>query len=144
MPSIQDLLVKISGSKYYTKIDLNSGYYQFSIEEKYKHKTCFSTPFVNFQFRMIAQGLSGTPATFQNGMNFLLGDIDNVSVYLDDILIYNKTLKEHLSTVDMVLKTLQGTGLAISVNKSVFVYKEIEYLGFKIDRNGITSTDKNI
>jgi hypothetical protein len=97
----------ISGMKYFTSLDLTSGYYQIRITEEDVPKTAFRTPFGLNQFKVLTFGLTNAPATFQSVMNDMLRPYVGkfVVVYLDDILIFSKTTEEHLSHLRQVLQT---------------------------------------
>jgi hypothetical protein len=102
---IDDLFDNISGMKYFTSLDLMSGYYQIRFTEEDVPKTAFWTPFGLYQFKVLTFGLTNAPATFQSVMNDMLRPYVEkfVVVYLDDFLIFTKTAKEHLSHLRQIL-----------------------------------------
>ena len=87
----------MSGSQYFTSLDLTSGYHQILISEEDRPKTAFRTPFGHFQFKVLIEGLTNAPATFQTVMNSIFAPWLKkfVVVYLDDILIFSKSEEEH-------------------------------------------------
>ena len=97
LPRIDDLLDAVSGSQYFTSLDLTSGYHQILISEEDRPKTAFRTPFGHFQFKVLIEGLTNAPATFQTVMNSIFSPWLKkfVVVYLDDILIFSKSEEEH-------------------------------------------------
>ncbi|XP_029350188.1 uncharacterized protein LOC115036194 [Echeneis naucrates] len=97
MPRIDDVLDCLTGSKWFSVLDLRSGYYQVEMAEEDKEKTAFLCPLGFFQFERMPQGITGAPATFQRLMEKAVGDMNlmQVLVYLDDLIVFGKTLEEH-------------------------------------------------
>ncbi len=96
-PRIEDALDCLAGSRWFSVLDLRSGYYQIAMAEEDKEKTAFICPLGFFQFERMPQGITGAPATFQRLMEKAVGDMHllQVIVYLDDIIVFGRTLEEH-------------------------------------------------
>jgi hypothetical protein len=99
----------VAGSSYFTSLDLTSVYHQILISEEDRPKTAFRTPFGHFQFKVLIEGFTNAPATFQTMMNSILHPYIRkfVVVYIDDILIFFKTEAEHQAHVRLVLEVLK-------------------------------------
>jgi hypothetical protein len=95
LPCIDELLDELSGASYFTSIDLQSGYHQVRIAPEDVHKSAFRIPFGHFQYKVVPFGLCNAPATFQRLMNDVFRPYLRkfVLVYLDDILVYSKSLE---------------------------------------------------
>jgi hypothetical protein len=108
IPQIDDLLDQLMGAKYFSNIDMKSGYHQVPIGQTYVWKTAFKSKEGLFEWLVMPFGLTNFPATFMRMMDDILQPFTNtfVVVYLDDILIYNKTWAEHLQHIQQVLHTL--------------------------------------
>ena len=108
-------------------LDLTSGYHQILISEEDRPKTAFRTPFGHFQFKVLIEGLTNAPATFQTVMNSIFVSYIRkfVVVYLYDILTFSKTEAEHQAHVRLVLEILQREKFYVSQAKSSFAQTEI-------------------
>jgi hypothetical protein len=139
LPRIDDLLDSISGMKYFTSLDLTSGYYQIRITEEDVLKTAFQTPFGLYQFKVLTFGLTNAPSTFQSVMNDMLRPYVGkfVVVYLDDILIFSKTAEEHRSHLRQVLQTLRENQFYANPKKCDFMKEEVSFLGHRLSANGL-------
>nr|XP_048324599.1 uncharacterized protein LOC125420961 [Ziziphus jujuba var. spinosa] len=134
MPLIADLFDQLGQAKYFTKLDLRSGYYQVRIAEGDEAKTTCITRYGSYEFLVMPFGLTNAPTTFCTLMNKLFHPyLDRfVVVYLDDIVIYSNTMEEHLQHLRQVFQVLQDNELYIKLEKCSFAQKEVMYLGHKI------------
>lgn len=140
LPIIHETLKDLGKAKVFTTLDLKSGYWQLPMEESSKKYTAFATPDgATYQWRVMAFGLKNAPSTFQRFMAqevlaTFLGKF--AMVYLDDIVIYSNTHKEHLVHLRRVLERLQLHGLRCATSKCQISTPEIEYLGHTITADG--------
>ncbi|KAG0428790.1 Retrovirus-related Pol polyprotein from transposon 17.6, partial [Dictyocoela muelleri] len=143
-PKINEILATLHGSKIFSKIDLNQGYYQIKMKPEDIYKTGFRLLNRTFVFNRMPFGLCNAPSTFQRTMNHILKDIKNVHVYLDDILIYTPTLNEHIVILREVFKRIKENNMSINFEKSKFGLEEIDFLGHIINSEGIRPDVSNI
>ena len=135
IPSAQELLDQIHGSRYFTTLDVRHGYNNIRIKEEDQWKAAFRTPFGVFKPRVMFFGLSNSPATFVKFMRGILGQqiLDRkVVVYMDDLLIFSSMLPEHHRHQQLVLQRLLDNDLFLKLSKCSFNKTSIDYLGFII------------
>ena len=144
LPRIEDTKDHLHGAKFFSTIDLYSGYWQIEINEEDKQKTAFTTEDGHFEFNRMPFGLTNAPATFQKLMNDILRPIKKefALVYLDDIIIFSKTIESHIKHIQIVFDLLRREGLKIKPNKCTFLQKEVEYLGHIVTEDGIKPDPK--
>ncbi|GBG60361.1 hypothetical protein CBR_g4319 [Chara braunii] len=131
LPRIDDLLERLGGAKYFSKLDLKAGYHQLEIHPRDRYKTAFKTRYGHFEWVVMPFGLTNAPTTFQAAMTtefrYMLDQF--VLIYLDDILVYSRTLDEHIVHLRVVLDSLRTTKYKANRAKCEFTQQELEYLG---------------
>ena len=137
IPRIQDILDRLSGSIWFSALDLKSGYWQVKMHPDSIEKTAFSTPDGHFEFLRLPFGLKNAPADFSRIMQMTLGEFKFVEIYLDDITIHSRTLKEHFEHLKMVFKALAKVNLKLNPDKCTFCAKKIKLLGHVISNNQV-------
>jgi len=139
LPNITDILDQLGNAKYFSTLDLASGYHQIPMAEQDKQKTAFSTSYGHFEYNRMPFGLKNAPATFQRLMNTVLVGMQGIKcfVYLDDIVIYGASLEEHNRRLTEVLERLRKNKLKLQPDKCEFLRKEVTYLGHIVTENGI-------
>ena len=139
LPRFDDILPYLAGNKYFTKMDIRSGYYNIEIEEEDKEKTAFSTPFGLYEYNRMVQGAKTSASTFQRCMENILRPLlyEGAIAFLDDVILYSKTVEEHLVLLDRVLKLMKDAGLKLHPGKCQMISTEIVYLGYVISEEGV-------
>jgi hypothetical protein len=122
LPRIDDLMDQLRQAKFFSKIDLRSGYHQMKIRPEDIHKTMFVTRYEQHEYTVVSFGLTNAPAYFMNMMNkVFMDELDKcVIVFIDDILVFSKTTEEHEEHLRIVLGKLRQHQLCAKFSKCVF------------------------
>ena len=139
IPNIVETLNRLQGCKYFTKLDIIAAFNRIRIAAGDEWKTSFSTRYGQFEYLVMPFGLCNAPGTFQTYINQSLKDYLDLwaTAYLDDVLIFSKTLDEHKIHVRKVVSKLLDHKLFIDINKCEFNMTEVKYLGLLVGSNGI-------
>lgn len=139
LPLISEILDRLRGARWYTKVDLKDAYHRIRIRPGDEWKTAFRCRYGHFEYTVMPFGLANAPATFQTYINEAMsGLVDNICiVYLDDILIYSDDLASHQRHVRSVLERLEQFGLYANLAKCSFHQQEVGFLGFIVDNEGV-------
>ena len=139
LPRIDDLFDQLQGAKYFSKIDLRSGYHQLRVRDEDIAKTAFRTRYGHYEFLVMSFGLTNAPAAFMGLMNGVFKPfLDKfVVVFIDDILVYSKTKEEHVEHLKLTLEVLRREKLYAKFSKCEFWIERVQFLGHVIDKDGI-------
>jgi hypothetical protein len=137
---IEDLLDRLKKVKFFSKIDMRSGYHQMKIREQDIPKIAFTTRYGLYEFVVVSFGLTNAPAYFMNLMNkVFMEELDRfVVMFIDDILIYSETVEEHEEHLRIVLERLRQQKLYAKFSKCEFWMEKVAFLGHVLSAEGIT------
>ncbi|CEF61571.1 Reverse transcriptase domain and Integrase, catalytic core domain and Ribonuclease H-like domain and AT hook-like family and Aspartic peptidase domain-containing protein [Strongyloides ratti] len=136
IPRIDTIFDKAAGKAFYTSLDLKNGFHQLTLDKNSRYLTGFPTHMGIFQYKRIPMGLVGSPDFFNHVMEQVFSDTNNF-VYLDDILLTDNSITEHLTNIEQALHKAHRFGLRFSLAKCLFFQSSLEYLGFLISGDGI-------
>lgn len=136
----------MTGAKWFSTLDLASGYNQVPVAEADRFKTAFCTPFGLFEFNRMPFGLCNAPSTFQRLMERIFGDqsFQSLLLYLDDVIVFSATVKQHLHRLELVLDRLRQQNLKIKLSKCCFFRPEVRYLGHVVSSAGVSTDPEKI
>jgi hypothetical protein len=139
LPRIDEMLDHLTGAKVFSLIDLRQAYHQAKLLDSDVPKTAFRTPFRHYEYLTLSFGLVNAPSAFQSLMNKLFAKhlYKFVMVYLDDIIVYRKSVAEHDKHLRIVLDILKQHNLTVAHWKCSFYHKQVMFLGHIVDVEGV-------
>lgn len=147
LPRIDEILDSLSGNRYFTVLDMKSGYHQIEILEEHKQRTAFTVgPLGFFEFNKMPFGLANAPATYQRLQEECLGDLHLkfCYIYLDDVIIFSKSIDEHFDRLKLIFDRFRKFGLKLSPKKCQFLMKKVKYIGHIISEEGVQADPDKI
>lgn len=147
LPRFDDVIDTLYGAKFFSKLDLRSGYWQVEIEEKDRHKTAFSVGNLGFyECNRMSFGLTNAPATFQRLMEKCMGDmhLKECLIFLDDLLIFSNSFQEHCTRLENVFRKLAEHDLKLKPSKCELFKTSVIYLGHIISEKGIQTDPEKL
>lgn len=146
IPHIDDILDGLGGCKFFTTLDIKGAFHQIVLDETSRDFTAFTAGHFQYRWVRMPMGLSEAPLTWQRAINTILAEVigKGVYIYLDDVIIYSKTIEEHNKTLYYVLETLKKHNLQMKISKCYFYAKKFDFLGFIISEAGISANPRKI
>ncbi|GJW18977.1 putative reverse transcriptase domain-containing protein [Tanacetum coccineum] len=146
LPRIDDLFDQLQGARYFSKIDLRSGYHQLRVQDDDISKTAFRTRYGHFEFTVMPFGLTNAPAVFMDLMNRVCKPyLDKfIIVFIDDILIYSKTKEDHENHLRLMLDFLRKEKMYAKFSKCKFWLKKSRVKGLILAAQGEAFKDENV
>ena len=122
-----------------SKLDASSGFFQIPLDEGSRDYTTFLTPFGRYRFKCLPMGVNIAPEIYQRKMYELLDGLEGVLIYMDDVIVYGKSLEEHNRILKQVLGRIKESGLKLNKEKCQFVKDSLEFLGHFISDKPLKS-----
>jgi len=147
LPLVSELIDKLKGAQYFTKLDIRWGFNNIRLKEGDEHKAAFITNRGLFEPLVMFFGLTNSPATFQAMMNDIFHDLisaGHVIIYMDDILIFTDDLTTHRLITCQVLQILLDNNLSLKLEKCAFEVEEVEYLGVIVCHGRVRMDPKKV
>ena len=146
LPRVDDALDSLAGAKFFSTLDMASGYWQVDLADEDKKKTAFTTGKGLHQFRAMPFGLKNAGATFQRLMELVLAGMDsrNCLVYIDDIIVFGETEQAHLKNLEEVFQRIRDAGMKLKPRKCCLARDEVVFLGHKVSHTGVQPDPANV
>ena len=144
LPSTNELLSKLAGAQYFTKLDCLSGYYQCKLDPQSALLTTFITEYGRYYYNRMPMGISSAPEHYHRRMVEILEGCEGVVQYLDDSLVFGKTKEEHDERLQIVLKKLLKEGITLNREKCEFGVRRVKFLGHIVSAEGIYADEEKV
>ena len=138
IPRVEDCIDKMGQAQFISKFDLLKGYWQVPLTEKSKEITAFVTPDQFYQCKVMAFGLKNAPSSFTRLMNYVIKDLKNCAVFIDDVAIGSDTWTSHVAQIRELFERLANANLTINLGKSEIGHAKITYLGYSVGNGQVT------
>jgi len=144
LPNIEHFHNRLQGSIIFSTLDLVKAYHFIPVAQEDIPKTAISTPFGSFEYLRMPFGLRNSSGTFQRFIDTQLREFPFTTAYIDEILIFSRSIEEHKSHLNLVLKKLETIGLSINKDKCHFLKDKINFLGYEISKDGICPPESRV
>lgn len=143
LPRIDEIIKQVKG-RIFSTIDLRDGFHQIPVAPHDIEKTAVATPWGSFEYTRMPFGLRNAPPTFQRFMNLVVHGLSNVSVYIDDVIVFSNDEASHIEHLSSLFRRFDQYGIVINDLKSKFCQDAVNYLGFEISHEGYRPRSSNI
>ena len=139
LPRIDTCIDCLAGAKFFSTLDLQSGYWQIEVDEADRHKTAFITKYGLYEYIKMPFGLCNAPSTFQRSMELIFRGLQwkNLLIYLDDLIIYSDSVDSHFDRLEEVMNRIAEVGLKLKPSKCQFLQTEVLFLGHVVSQEGV-------
>lgn len=146
LPNLNEMIDTLAGAKYFTTMDLTSGFHQMLLHPNSTHLTGITTEFGLFEYKRLPFGLRNASSSFQRLMSIVLDGLSDlqVGVYIDDICIAACSFQQHLHRLELVLQRLLAANLKVKPSKCAFLQFEISFLGHTVKEGKVLPDSKNL
>ena len=139
LPKVDDTLAQLTGARFFSKLDANSGFWQIPLSSASRLLTTFITPSGRYCFNKLPFGIASAPEHFQKRMNAILHGLDGVLCLMDDVLVFGRDQEEHNQRLLAALKKIEAAGATLNAQKCEFGKTALKFLGHCVDQEGISA-----
>ena len=143
-PTLEELTHKLSGAKFFSKLDAKNGYWSVKLDQESQLLTTFNSPFGRYCFRRMPFGLVMSQDVFQQKMDMILEGCPGTLALIDDVIVYGKNKQEHNENLKKLMETAQTTGLTFNSSKCAVNQEQIKFFGAILDKDGIHPDPKKV
>ena len=144
MNTIEDVATRLCGSKVFSVLDANQGFYQIKLAEQSSKYTAFNTPYGRYKYLRMPMGIASAPEKFQSAIVNMFSDISGVECVMDDILIHAKTQEEHDEILKKVLNRAREQHLKLNRQKCKISMTEVDYVGHVVTADGLKPSPSKV
>ena len=142
--TLEDVLTRIDGSKFFTVLDANMGYYQLQLDENSQLLTSFNTPWGRYMYLRLPMGIKSSPELYQRAMEEIFHGQEHLSNIFDDILLDSVTIQEQCNILRSTLETARQNDVTFRLSKCLFAQPEVDYTGHILTSNGVKVSNEKV
>ena len=142
LPVLRQFSHKLRGATIFSKVDMKLAFHHVDVAEQDRHKTTTLTPWGAYVWKKLPMGLASSAQSYQRWMDHILKGMDGIFCYMDDILCYADSKSKHMEILTELFTRLNAAGLTLSVDKCRFALSEIDFLGYRVSKDGISPIPK--
>ena len=142
LPNADHILAQCTSNKYFSTMDAQRAFYQIPLTEESIPKTAVRTPFGLFEFVRMPYGLRNSAQAFQRYIDEVIHGLDNVSCYIDDIIVATKTKEEHIETLKKLFERLSHYGIRLNSKKCLWMQTSVQFLGHMVAEDSLKPIDE--
>ena len=135
--TIEDVVTRVEGSNYFTKLDANMGFFQIQLDYESQLLTTFGTPWGRYRYKRLPMGITSAPEIYQRKIEEVFENIENLANIYDDVLLYTNDLEKQCNVLQQTLEVARENNLTFRLSKCRFAQPEVDYTGFILTNKGI-------
>ena len=143
-PTVDDLIAKLTGAKWFSKLDMNKAFHQLELDPESRYITAFQTEDRIKRFKRLSFGINSAPEELQHALRTLLADIPGAINIADDILVFGTTQEQHNHSLSQTLECLRKNGVTLNFKKCIFSKRHLEYYGYVFSEEGMRPSESKI
>ncbi|XP_064630948.1 uncharacterized protein LOC135489499 [Lineus longissimus] len=136
--TLEDVLTQVQGSKYFSVLDANQGFFQLQLDYESQLLTCFSTPWGHYMYKRLPMGVKSAPEIYQRAIEEMFAGMENFANIFDDILLHTGDIEHHCRVLRKTLETARENDLTFRLSKCMFAQPEVDYTGHVLTDEGVT------
>jgi hypothetical protein len=146
IPAFEEATACLHGSRYFTTLDCQSGFWQVPIREEHRERTGFTVHSGHYEFKRLPFGLSSSPSNFQRLMDIVLRNLigTHCRIFIDDLIVFSNTAEKHAQRLEDVLRRLDEANLQLHPGKCEIAQPEVRYLGYVLSEKGVSSSPDKV
>ena len=144
LPTVEDTLHKLQGSKYFAKLDARKGFYQIPLSEESRNLTSFITNQGTYRFTRVPFGLASAPEAYMKVADTIFSDLEGVVSYMDDTIVHAPTMEDLEKRLQKVFQRCREKNLKLNKDKLEYGLTEVQVLGHVVTQNGIKPDPKKV
>lgn len=144
IPNLDDIISNLKDAKYFSVLDCSNGFWQIKLNERSSKLTTFNTPWGRYRFLRLPYGISSASEVFMKRLREIFDTVEGIGMYVDDILVYSKTLEEHKVKLNKLFQVARENNVKFNKDKCKFCVDSVKYMGFNLSSKGLEIDENKV